>query len=125
MRRAKLPAPGFGHPVHKTEDPRATRLLSLATELGVSGRYVQALQAVERQMESAYGRFLPLNVYEAIPAVLLDAGFPLEALRGVPLVERAGSLVAHLLEEKKNQLGFQLVAIDEDGIAYDGLLPED
>lgn len=124
MRVARLPVPGFGHPLHKAEDPRATRLLMLAAELGVSGKHIQALQAVERQIESAYGRFLPLNVSAAIPAVLLDAGFPLEALRGVPLVARTGSLVAHLLEEKRNPLGFKIAACAEKGIAYDGPAPD-
>src|SRR6478736_8657872 len=31
--------PGFGHPLHKTADPRAVRILELADERGVSGRY--------------------------------------------------------------------------------------
>lgn len=120
MRTSKQPVPGFGHPVHKDEDPRATRLLKLAGELKVAGRHVEALLAVERNIGSAYGRLLPLNVSAAIPAVLLDAGFPLEALRGVPLVARTGSLVANLLEEKNRPLGFKLAARAEQGVAYDG-----
>lgn len=124
LRAAKRALPGFGHPVHKTEDPRATRLLKLAGELGVAGAHVQALRAVERNVESAYGRRLPLNVSAAIPAVLLDAGFPLDALRGVPLVARTGSLVANLLEEKSRPLGFKLAARAEEGVAYDGDIPE-
>ncbi|CAM4114568.1 citryl-CoA lyase [Bordetella tumulicola] len=122
LREARLPVPGFGHPVHKAEDPRATRLLKVANELGVAGKHVEALQAVERHIETAYGRFLPLNVSAAIPAVLLDADFPLESLRGVPLVARTGSLVAHLLEEQRNPLGFKIATRAEQGIAYDGQL---
>ena len=44
----------------------------------------------------------------AIPAVLLDAGFPLGALKGVPLLARTASLVAHLLEEQSKPIGFVL-----------------
>ena len=59
---------------------------------------------------------------QAMP-LLLDAGFPLQALRGVPLVARSGSLVAHLLEEKSRPLGFKLAARAEEGVAYDGPAP--
>ena len=46
------------------------------------------------------GRPLVLNVSGAIPAVLLDAGFPLGGLKGVPILARAASLIAHLVEEQ-------------------------
>ena len=32
--------PGFGHPLHKPVDPRAERILALADEKGVAGRYI-------------------------------------------------------------------------------------
>src|SRR5215468_6137735 len=38
---AKGKVPGFGHPVHKPLDPRAERILQLADEHGVSGRFVE------------------------------------------------------------------------------------
>lgn len=34
-------------------------------------------------------RPLPINVSGAIPAVMLDAGWPLEAMRGIPLLARS------------------------------------
>ena len=124
LRVHRLPVPGFGHPTHKQEDPRATRLLTLADQLGVSGDNVAALRAIEKSMESAYGRFLSMNVSGAIPATLLDAGFPLQAMRGVPLVARTGSLVAHLLEEKSKPLGFKLAAVADSAVEYDGIPPQ-
>jgi crotonobetainyl-CoA:carnitine CoA-transferase CaiB-like acyl-CoA transferase len=42
----------------------------------------------------------------AIPAVLLDAGYPLGALKGVPLLARTAGLIAHLLEEQLRPIGF-------------------
>lgn len=123
MKNDRRPVPGFGHPVHRSEDPRATRLLAFAKELGAAGRHTQALQAVEAVFEKAYGRFFAMNVSAAIPAVLLDAGFPQEAMRGVPLVARAGALVAHLTEEKHEKLGFKLAARAELGVTYDGTSP--
>ena len=49
-----------------------------------------------------------MNVSGAIPAVLLDAGYPLLALKGVPMLARTASLVAHLLEEQQRPIGFVL-----------------
>ena len=115
---AGQPVPGFGHPIHREEDPRATRLLAYARELGTAGRYIEALDAVVATLHEAYGRVLPMNVSAAIPAVLLDAGFPLHALLGIPMVARTGSLIAHLYEEKDNRLGFRLAARAEEGVRY-------
>ncbi len=49
-----------------------------------------------------------MNVSAAIPAVLLDAGFPLAAMTGVPVLARAASLIAHLVEEQARPIGFVL-----------------
>lgn len=116
---ARQTVPGFGHPIHRQEDPRSTRLLAYARELGTAGRHVDALLAIEESLQQAYGRALPMNVSAAIPAVLLDAGFPLHALLGVPLVARTGSLIAHLYEEKETRLGFKLAALAETGVRYE------
>jgi citrate synthase len=120
LKADKRPLPGFGHPVHRREDPRATRLMAIAHELGVAGRHVAALRALERHVESAYGRWLPTNVSAAIPALLLDAGYPVGALKGVPLIARCAALNAHLLEEQRRPIGFRLAELAEQGTAYDG-----
>src|SRR5690606_33470435 len=83
LRAERKPLPGFGHPVHRQEDPRAARLLEVARELDAAGAHVQALQALVRNVAASYGRALPVNVSAAIPAVLLDTGFPLQAMRGI------------------------------------------
>ena len=49
-----------------------------------------------------------LNVSAAIPAVLLGTNFPLRALRGVPILARTASLIAHLTEEAVDPSGFAL-----------------
>ncbi len=41
MRAARQPVPGYGHPLHKRQDPRVTRLLAVATEAGVAGRHIE------------------------------------------------------------------------------------
>ena len=79
-----------------------------------------ALLAVANATQQVYGRKLVLNVSGVIPAVLLDAGFPLAALKGVPLVARTVSLIAHLLEETVNPIGFILAHAAEAAIAFSG-----
>ena len=125
LRQARRPLPGFGHPLHKPEDPRAWRLLEYAAEIGVASSYVDILKEIHRQLVPAYGRKLPLNVSGAIGAVLLDAGFPADALKGVPLIARAGGLVAHLLEEQKRPIGLKLADVGAAAVIFDGEQPED
>jgi citrate synthase len=122
--------PGYGHPLHKGHDPRASRLLRISQEAGTSGRYAEAANAVERALPGLTGKQLALNVSGAIPAVLLDAGYPLLALKGVPILARTASLIAHLLEEQERPIGFVLshagaAAIDYDGPAPDGFTAGD
>ena len=124
LKDSRAPLPGFGHPVHQQGDPRAARLLALADEWGFAGHHVAAVRAVADQVLPVYGRPLPMNVSAAIPAVLLDAGYPAGALKGIPLLARTASLVAHLLEEQARPIGFKLAAAADRAMVYDGPLPQ-
>jgi citrate synthase len=129
-REAKRAIPGYGHPLHKRSDPRAQRLFEVAAAAQTAGRHVEIARLVERLLPEAIGRPLMLNVSGAIPAVLLDAGYPLLALKGVPLLARTAGLVAHLLEEQQRPIGFVMShaaasAIDYDGEAPPGFTPSD
>jgi citrate synthase len=123
-RAAKRAIPGYGHPLHKGGDPRAERLFQVAAEAGIAGRHVQIAQSVESQLPGLIGRALAINVSGAIPAVLLDAGYPLQALKGVPILARTASLVAHLLEEQQRPIGFVLSHAAAQGVDYDGAVPD-
>jgi citrate synthase len=120
VRASGAALPGFGHPLHKPEDPRAIRLLAVSRQHDLAGRYVEALEAVARAVPAVYGRRLPLNVSGAIPAVLLDAGFPRRALKGIPLVARCAGLIAHLLEEQLRPIGMKLADAAASAATYDG-----
>jgi citrate synthase len=50
----------------------------------------------------------PCPVTAAIPAVLLGVGFPLNALKGVPMLARCAGLIAHMSEELETPIGFAL-----------------
>lgn len=129
-REARRAIPGFGHPLHRKRDPRAQRLLEVALEANTSGPHAEIARALERLLPELVGRPLALNVSGAIPAVLLDAGYPLLALKGVPLLARTAGLVAHLLEEQQRGIGFVMShaaarAIDYDGEAPPGFKPSE
>lgn len=128
MRAERKPVPGFGHPLHKRHDPRVARLLTVATESGISGRHVEVAGIVEHLVGEIWGKPLAMNVSGAIAAVLLDAGYPLLAIKGVPMLARTAGLIAHLLEEQQRPIGFVLAhsgaaAIDYDGQRPDGFVP--
>lgn len=120
LRAERRAIPGFGHPQHSGGDPRANLLLAMADAEGVSGAHVWALRAVAAVLPDAIGRSLPINVNGAIPAVMLDAGFPLAALKGISLLARTASLIAHLNEESERPIGFILSGKAAEAISYDG-----
>lgn len=115
--------PGYGHPLHKRSDPRAERLLAIAQEIGTAGRYTDIACTVERLLPELIGKPLTLNVSGAIPAVLLDAGYPQLALKGVPLLARTAGLIAHLVEEQVRPIGFAMSDAAAEAIRYDGEAP--
>lgn len=115
--------PGYGHPLHKARDPRVARLFEVAAEAGTPGRFVAIAEVVERRLPAITGRELKLNVSAAIPAVLLDVGFPLEALKGVPILARTAGLIGHLTEELAKPIGFALSYQATREQRYSGDLP--
>jgi hypothetical protein len=58
------------------------------------------------------------------PAVLLGIDFPLQSLRGVPILARAAGLIAHLQEELESPIGFALSYQASRDVEYSGTLPE-
>jgi len=120
LRAERKPVPGFGHPQHSGGDPRANLLLDLAREHGLDGPNLAMLRAIHAALPGVIGRALPINVNGAIPAVMLDAGFPLNALKGISLLARTASLIGHLQEESERPIGFILSGKAAEAIGYDG-----
>ena len=111
--------PGFGHPLHKPVDPRAQRILALAEEKGAAGPHVALARVAEAVVPRVWGKPLPMNVSMPIAAVLLDLDFPPAILKGIPILARTASLLAHLAEESVRPIGFLMAAAAEEAIAYD------
>jgi citrate synthase len=122
-RDARRAVPGYGHPLHKRADPRVARLLAVAAESGTAGRHVELARLIEKMLPEVTGKPLVMNVSGAIAAVMLDAGYPLLAIKGVPILARTASLTAHLLEEQQRPIGFILAHEGSAGIGFDGSAP--
>ncbi|MEX0407288.1 citryl-CoA lyase [Aquibium sp. LZ166] len=119
LRAANQRLPGFGHPLHHPIDPRTDRLLNLADEVGSVGPHCAYARAVQSEANAAFGRPMVMNVSCAIPAVMLDLDFPMEALRGIPILARTAGLIAHLAEERRRPMGFHLAAEAAEGVRYE------
>ncbi|WP_112322955.1 citryl-CoA lyase [Oceanibium sediminis] len=120
LKAQRKKVPGLGHPQHSGGDPRADKLMAIADELGIAGRYMETLRLLGKHAPGIIERPLPINVSGAIPATILDAGWPLEALKAIPLLARTAGLAAHLYEESLRSIGFILSHKADQAITYDG-----
>ncbi len=120
LKAERRKVPGLGHPQHSSGDPRADRLLEVAAELEIRGRYIDALYMLAKVAPGIIERPLPINVSGAIPATILDAGWPVDALKAVPIVARTAGLSAHLFEESRRSIGFIMSHKADLAIEYDG-----
>ena len=100
--------PGLGHPVHKEQDPRTTRLYELAGQEGLLGPQLRLLRLVADVHDAESGRHLPINGAGAGGAALADCGIPPSSVRGFVLIARTAGLVGHLAEEVDDPIGMPL-----------------
>ena len=111
--------PGFGHPVHTPVDPRAERIFELADERGVSGPHTELARGLRGAVSEAWGKPLTMNVSLPIASVLLDLGYPVSAVKAIPILARTASLLAHLAEEQQDPIGLELAAAAEEAVEYE------
>lgn len=104
-RQARQPVPGFGHHLHKPDDPRAQRLLELADELDLTTGHVPALRILAQEVDRAAGKHITVNATGAVAALLGEIGIPVAIMRGFAVVSRAAGLVAHIAEEQQTPSG--------------------
>jgi len=98
--------PGFHHAQH-IRDPRTARLLELSDRYGVSGPHVAMARAIEAATEEFWGRRIYLNGPGAMGAICMDMGFDSELIKGIFLLSRTVSLVAHTYEEMSREKGWR------------------
>lgn len=97
---ARKPVPGFGHPLHRPDDPRSPKLLALAEQENVAGHHIAALRALAKAVDAVYGKHLTINATGAVAALLGEIGIPWQIMRGFAVISRSAGLVAHIAEEQ-------------------------
>jgi citrate synthase len=111
--------PGLGHRLH-TEDPRTEKLFALAEELGLAGKAVGLLLALQAVL-AAKGKPLPINVDGAIGAILFDLGVPSALANAFFFIARLPGLVAQVYEEQSREKPMR--RIHPTAHEYDGTDP--
>ncbi len=119
-RAARKPVPGFGHHLHRPDDPRALRLLALLREKGRAGRHHDALLALSQEVDAGAGRHITINATGAAAAILAELGVPVRAMRGFALIARAAGLVAHLAEEQERPAASYIWDLVDHAIPFEG-----
>lgn len=99
-RARREPVPGFGHHIHRPDDPRSVRLLEIADQLGTANVHQAALGVLADAVDRHAGRHITVNNTGAVAALLRDIGVPASLVRGIAVLARAAGLVAHIAEEQ-------------------------
>jgi citrate synthase len=110
--------PGFGHGTHKPDDPRTPRLVQIAHDNDLHGRYMQLLAELASEVDRAFNRHITVNATGAIGALFLEIGIPVAAMRAFSVVSRAGGLAGHLLEEQATHSGRRIWAAAKATVPY-------
>ncbi len=118
-RAERRPMPGFGHHLHKPDDPRPPRLFAIAEANGVPGRHIAALRALGAAVDAAAGRHVTINATGAIAAVLSEIEVPWEIMRGFAVISRAAGLVAHIAEENQRPAARLIWSTVDKAVPYE------
>lgn len=109
---------GIGHATHSEGDPRANRLIEIAAETGVRGRYCDLLEQICKEAEARHKRRLPINVTGAIAAIALDMGLPWQMTKAFALIGRTLGAMAHIGEEFKNPAARKISDLVRSSLVY-------
>jgi citrate synthase len=115
---AKRPLPGFGHRLHKPDDPRSPRLFAVAAECGLAAAPIALRKQLGAELDRATGRHMTINATGAIGALLIGIGVPADAIRSLAVVSRAGGLPGHLVEDRRTHSGRRIWRMVDDTSEY-------
>jgi citrate synthase len=91
---------GFGHPVYRTEDPRATHLRRLSQEMGERAgetKWYEMSRKIEALMLREKGLYPNVDFFSA--SMYYTMGIPLELYTPIFAVSRISGWTAHILEQ--------------------------
>ncbi len=120
-RTGRHPLPGFGHHLHKPDDPRSIKLLDLAeAESELAGESLRALRFLAHAVDEVYERHITINATGAVAALLGEIGVPTGLMRGFAVISRAAGLVSHVAEEQESPSGRYIWETIDHAIPYVG-----
>lgn len=93
---------GYHHPQHQ-QDPRTARLAAIAKLNNISGIHQELAWAIEDCTEKIIGKRLYMNGPGIIAAICSDMGMKPEQIKGLLILSRTVSLVAHSIEESEKE----------------------
>ena len=118
-RASKTLLPGFGHHLHKPDDPRAQRLIEMGREAGFESGYLDCLELLGEEIDAAFGKHVPINATGAVAALMGEMDIPVKLMRGFAVISRAAGLVAHIAEEQQRPSGRYIWDLVDKGIPYE------
>jgi citrate synthase len=101
-RVTKIPVPGFGHPIHRTFDPRTEAVQEVARAVGLLGPSVTLLYRIRERLSAAVGRALVLNVDGLMAGLLRDIGFTPVQILATNILAAMPGIAAHAIEEMQS-----------------------
>jgi citrate synthase len=92
--------PGFGHPVHRENDFRASVLFDLARELELAGDATALYCAIHEEFVRQTGkRSIPINIDGCLACIGMDLGLSAKQTVAIALLAVLPGLMAHVIEE--------------------------
>jgi citrate synthase len=92
--------PGFGHPVHRDEDFRATIVFETAAAYGIDGPATKMYRAVHAAFVELTGKTnVPINIDGSLACVGADLGWSANQVLAFALLAVLPGLMAHVIEE--------------------------
>ncbi len=121
FRATRQSIPGFGQHMHKPDDPRAAKLLAIGREHpSASGKHLDAIQALSKAVDAAYGKHITINATGAVAALLGELQIPSRVMRGFAVISRAAGLVAHVAEEQRQPTARFIWNLIDKAVPYRG-----
>jgi citrate synthase len=117
-RARKQRIPGFGHPTHKNEDFRATKLWEIADDCGFIGDRTKLYQAINQEFRRSTGREICINVDGALACIGLEMGLRPNHIAAIAALAVLPGIMAHVIEEIEE--GQPLRVIKDEGMDYLG-----
>ena len=110
--------PGFGHPLHRQQDPRVVVLLDLAQEWNLAGAHTVLAKELEQSTEKVFGRHFAMNVDGVIAALMCDMEIDPALGKAFFMVGRSIGYIAHAYEQMTQERPFKAPSYDQ--IEYTG-----